>query len=349
MDGAWRQNELIGHCHMVDRTLELPDDVIVGPDGYPWVSTGTEIIRIGAPWFSPAHSIVTIVPDKAGALLLHSDGSLVIGVSGRGLAIDGADGTRRWISEAADRPITCVTAIAEDPAGNLWVTEGAVGLRPEQWVEDLMSRGSSGRLIKIDWASGSAQVIADKLAWPYGVVADDSRHVIYSESWRHRLMLRQTEASSRAESTIVLENMPAYPARIIRAHDGGFWLSLFAPRSQLVEFVLTEADFLKEMIRTVPPRYWVAPALASADDYREPLQAGAIKQLGMKKPFSPPRSYGLVVKLDANFRPLKSLHSRADGKRHGITGLRAIDANNLFILSKGNGKLVLAGPEVLSQ
>ena len=38
----------------------------------------------------------------------------------------------------------------------------------------------------------------------------------------------------------VLSDLPAYPGRIAPARDGGFWLALFAPRNQLVEFVLRE-------------------------------------------------------------------------------------------------------------
>ena len=51
----------------------------------------------------------------------------------------------------------------------------------------------------------------------------------------------------------------------------------------------------------------------------QPLQGGAQIHLGMLKPWAPTRSYGLVVQLDRRFQPVRSFHSRADGRRHGIT------------------------------
>ena len=88
------------------------------------------------------------------------------------------------------------------------------------------------------------------------------------------------------------------------------------------------------MMREIDPQFWVAPSLHYAKDYREPLQAGAIKQLGELKPWAPSRSYGLIVGLDAEFGPTESFHSRADGKRHGITSCVEID-DRLFATSKG--------------
>ena len=61
--------------------------------------------------------------------------------------------------------------------------------------------------------------------------------------------------------------------------------------------------------------------------------------MGMHKPWSPSRSYGLVVRLDAKLRPLSSLHSRADGTRHGITSAVEHDGR-LVVASKGGDCLV---------
>jgi len=72
------------------------------------------------------------------------------------------------------------------------------------------------------------------------------------------------------------------------------------------------------------------------------LQGGGVKQMGVLKPWAPSRSYGLVVKLDAAFAPVKSLHSRADGSRHGTTSALEHEGT-LFVASKG-GDAVLAIP-----
>ena len=52
------------------------------------------------------------------------------------------------------------------------------------------------------------------------------------------------------------------------------------------------------MMAEVPPDHWIAPALSSRRSFLEPLQCGAIKTMGVHKPWSPSRSYGLVVRLE---------------------------------------------------
>ena len=56
----------------------------------------------------------------------------------------------------------------------------------------------------------------------------------------------------------------------------------------------------------VPPDLWVGPTLGGAFDYREPTQIGRIKKLGIQEAVGPPRSYGLVARLDAEGRQSKA-------------------------------------------
>ena len=349
LDGPWKQNELIGDCAMVDRMLDHPDDVIVDDYGKPWVSDGDRIYRIGGNWFAPVRSVVYKMSGRAGAICRHPDGSLIVAISGKGVEIIAPDGSRRTVSNADTGPMACITAIAVGPDGNVLLTDGSIQCGPERWVEDLMRSGQTGRLLALDWTTGAARTLRTGLAWPFGVCQIEDGTVLVSESWKHRLLAVDLSGATRVQPKVVLDNLPGYPSRIKPAEGGGYWLALFALRNPLVEFVLREERFLQEMLETVPPRYWVAPAMATGDDYREALQLGAIRQVGMKKPFSPPYSYGLVARLDRRFQPIKSLHSRADGKRHGVTGIAAPTRHSLFILSAGNGKLVHADAEVLSK
>src|SRR5271166_1612037 len=47
-------------------------------------------------------------------------------------------------------------------------------------------------------------------------------------------------------------------------HNRGYWLCVFAPRSQLIELVLIERAFRERMLRELAPECWVAPSLAPA-------------------------------------------------------------------------------------
>ncbi len=90
------------------------------------------------------------------------------------------------------------------------------------------------------------------------------------------------------------------------------------------------------MIEEIDPAYWIAPALSSGNSFLEPLQGAGVKMRGVMKPWAPPRSYGLVVKLSAQGAVEDSYHSRLDGSRHGVVA--AVECNgSLFVLSKGSG------------
>jgi hypothetical protein len=171
------------------------------------------------------------------------------------------------------------------------------------------------------------------------VVLDSGGNLAVAESWRHRIV-----AAPRTSDGVplpLLDHLPGYPARLSPAAGGGYWLCIFAPRSRLVEFVLRERDFCADMFREVEPDYWIAPSLSSGRSFLEPLQGGGIKQLGILKPWAPSRSYGLLIRLDANFHPIASFHSRADGTRHGVTSCVDLGGRVLAACKGGNAIVAL--------
>ena len=145
-----------------------------------------------------------------------------------------------------------------------------------------------------------------------------------------------TIASPRSSGTAqrpifphVIDRLPAYPSRMSPAFGGGMWLTCFTSRRRLVEFVLREDRYRHMMMEEVDPRFWVAPMLSSGQSFLEPLQGGNVKTLGISKPWAPPRSYGLVVRLGPDGIPKYSLHSRSDGHHHGIVS--AVEANGVSL------------------
>ena len=137
----------------------------------------------------------------------------------------------------------------------------------------------------------------------------------------------------------VVDSLPGYPSRLAPAAGGGYWLTCFALRTQLVEFVLREPGFRKRMLKEIEPAYWIAPALNSGNTFLEPMQGAHLKMMGVVKPWAPPRSYGLVIRLTEEGRIRYSLHSRFDGRHHGVVA--AVEcAGHLYLLAKGCNRLL---------
>ena len=157
------------------------------------------------------------------------------------------------------------------------------------------------------------RTIASGLSYAFGACAAGDA-VLVSESWSHRVLAIAPDGSQRA----ILDNLPVYPSRLSPAASGGFWLTAFAARTQLVEFVLRENAYRRRMLAEIEPQYWIAPALNSGNTFLEPMQGAQLKIMGVVKPWAPPRSYGLVIRLNADGLPLYALHSRVDGVNHGV-------------------------------
>lgn len=211
----------------------------------------------------------------------------------------------------------CPTALCFGDENTLFLCNGSSTHGPDDWVVDLMEGNASGSVWQLDLASGGARQLAAGLAFPQGLLVRGNE-LIVTESWKHRLLRIPLDGGNPIP---VLEKLPGYPARLTAASGGGAWLSLFAPRNRLVEFILREQAYRKDMIASVPRPYWIAPSLSSGASFLEPLQCGGIKTMGIHKPWAPSRSYGLVARLDASLRPIASYHSRSNGTRHGVTSV----------------------------
>lgn len=338
MDGALKANTALDAAEIFLQA-EAPDN-LCGYRGALLYSAGNKVFVAEGSGAAPrevaqSDSLVT-------ALAVSPSGEIAVGLDSGELSVIGEDGIRRQL--AAPDGLACPTAMTFGPDGALYLAEGSATNRASNWSLDLMQRNASGSLWRLHPAGGSPPTcLAGDLGFPYGLmVQEDGRAVVVAESWRHRLVRIAGSGGGRPEP--LLTKLPGYPARLAPARDGGSWFALFAPRNRLIEFTLLEDAYREEMIREVPRALWIAPALASGVSFLEPLQCGGVKTMGIHKPWSPSRSYGLVVKLDRSLRPTASFHSRANGKRHGITSVVEA-AGRVFAAAKGGDVILDLGPE----
>ncbi|HLG82154.1 MAG TPA: hypothetical protein VKY22_14145 [Bradyrhizobium sp.] len=344
LDGALSPNDRLEACAVIGDPLPGLDDVVAAPDGAVFVSAGPRVLKLSGPGFAN-RTLVTEFDSEAGGLALHPDGRLMVCVAGQGLAaIDPARPVPHWLQNCDGRPLAGLLSVAAAPDGRIFAVEGSRARPPAEWRHDLMEKRHNGRLIVCGAALDGPTTLLRDLHYPYGI-AIESGQLWFTESWAHRVSRLPLPQNGSAAPQIVLRNLPGYPARLHGDGRGGFHLALFARRTHLIEFVLKEDDFRTEMIATIAPDHWVAPAYAGGADCLEPMQIGGVKALGIQKPWAPPRSYGLLVHLDADGEPTSSIHSRAGGRFHGITAACATPQGTL-IASRGAGCLLLEPGEM---
>lgn len=335
MDGALKPNTALDDAAALV-TVEAPDNLAVA-DGRLYFSSGSTLLAVPLAQPSSTPQMVAQFGCAVTALSATPDGGIAMGLDdGRILFKGGALDGRELKSVGPDR-LVCPTALAMPHPGSILVTQGSAPHRPSDWVVDLMGKGASGSVWRIDLETGTETCLARGLAWPNGILVEPDHRLVISESWRHRLL--RLSADGRGQAGPVLSKLPGYPARLAPSPGGGAWLALFAPRNRLIEFVLDENDYRTDMMRDIDREFWIAPSLSSSVSFLEPLQCGSVRTMGIRKPWAPSRSYGLVVRLDEALQPVESFHSRSNGNRHGVTSV--VEAGGRVLAAAKGGHAIL--------
>jgi hypothetical protein len=334
MDGALKPNSAVDKAdHLL--SIARPDNLLRA-DNSVLFSSGRKLLAVGGDWSKPA----PVVECEAEILATASapDGSIAIFDEVRGLSL--LDMTKRSMvrRNIARLPFASVTAATFRDADTLLVCVGSTRNSVTEWQRDLLDSEVAGSVWSVDLRTSEAKPIAEGLSYPAGcIVLADGKSALVSESWKNRLVL--LDLDRKKSPTPVLTALPGYPGRLSPRAQGGCWLSLFAPRNQLVEFVRRERTYRRAMMAEVPKEFWVAPALSSGASFSEPMQGGALIQMGILKPWAPTRSYGLVVALDDHHSPVASFHSRTGGTRHGLTSTVEY-GSGLVVASKGGDEII---------
>lgn len=328
LDGAFKPNRVLEDAAVL-ATLEAPEDLATDGKAL-FVADGNRVLR----FTGTQHTEEFRADGTITALACLPQGGMAVAIDGSRVEIvSGPHDRKRWTG-VNGKEMVSVNAISAAKDGRLHVTDGSATQPYERWCHDLMERGHTGRLLEFDPQKNEGRELKTGLHYAFGCCVSDSATWV-SETWKHRIL----NVAAKPGADVMLDWLPGYPCRITPAPGGGFWLCAFAGRTQLVEFVLRENAFRRRMIDEVDPRYWIAPALNSGDDFLEPLQGAQVKMRGVLKPYAPPRSYGLVIRLDASGVPVSSFQSRLDGKNHGVVSAVEFQGN-LFVLAKGSKRIL---------
>jgi hypothetical protein len=335
LDGGLLPNDALDHAERCGPRVAEPDDLVRTSAGELFVSSGDAVLRLDERGGWQEHAVL---PGRAGALALDAAERLLVSVAGHGLArVDGDGAVEVVLGDVGGRSASCITAIAVAGDGTVFLTEGSADHAPADWVRDLMRHGRTGRAIRLDPDTGGAEVVAHGLAHPTGVsVVAGQSALLVAEAWTHRILRVPLDGGP---PEVVAGNLPAYPGRLSPAAGGGHWVAFFALRTHLVDFVLTQDAFRDEMVRSIEPDHWIRPALRTLGSGLEPLQAGQIRKRGVIDPWAPPRSYGLVARIDDDGDAVASFHSRPGGRFHGITAAREHDGV-LDVASQGGDQVL---------
>lgn len=338
LDGAFSPNDRLDELTPLGAVFDQPDEVISDRAGGLLVSAGNTLWSLDMTGKSRP---VATFDSPISALARWRDGHVAVALDGgRLVRLDEQGQVEAEAAGVVGLPLSGITALTSSGDDGLYFTIGSTRHPAADWVRDLMDRNQNGQIGY--WPlGGSPRLLLDGLSYPTGLcLSQDGKRLLVSESWAHSLKRFPIGSEGLGSPETLIDNLPGYPSRICSSQDGGYWLAVFALRTQLVELVLREKAFRLDMTQSLEPDLWIRPALASTGSHLEPLQIGGIKRLAISKPWAPPRSYGLVLRLDTDGEVIDSMHSRAAGRYHGVTAVREI-GRHLYIVSHGNGRVLV--------
>lgn len=329
LDGPFLPNQKLELAPVLCEVDEVDNLVALGADLF--ASRGSELLRLRPASSGPERVTGFDAPISAMAGLGEA---LAIGLDREGIVVRNGRFDGKVVKPRGD-VLQCPTAIAWLDESTLAVCNGSKRLGAFDWRRALMTHDNSGSIVLVDLAKDKVSILTTGLGWPAGVVATAGR-VIVSECLRHRIL---AVTFPDGKSLELIAGLPGYPARLTRSAAGGVWLCFYSVRNQLVEFILREDEYRTRMVNELPEEHWMAPSLRSGHSFKEPMQGSQLKQMGILKPYSVTRSYGLVACCDANMTPIGSFHSRADGTRHGVVA--AVECGGaLYVASRGSNAVL---------
>lgn len=339
MDGPLKPNTALDDAP-VFAEIKAPDSM-VQKNGSLFIASGSSVICFDNMQKGSSPKVLhDFCENTVTCLDISPQGAFAVGLDGVGISIKGGAYNDTHINTCGAAPLICPTDLLFVGEDKLIFAVGSQQYRASEWRHDWLTQGHSGSVWMADLKSGDCRLLADKLAFPYGL-AEDIKHenrVLVSESWNSRVaVVSTTNQNATLYKETPINNLPGYPSRIQADREGNcYWLTVFAPRSQLMELILREKRLKMRMINEIKnPEYWIAPTLKSHVSFLEPLQEGSVIKMGIMKPWAPARAYGLVIKLNSDLNIVGSYHSRANGKRHGTLDV-VRSGNRLFVTAKGD-------------
>lgn len=264
--------ELIGQGQ-----LDGPEDVETDAQGRVYGGTNDgKVMRVEA-------GKITTFTDTGGRPLgldFAPDGDLIVADAMKGLLSIAPDGAVTLLTDSADgKPFGFMNDVAVASDGVIYFTDASDKFGFGDHMLDLLEGRAHGRLLSYDPATKATRVLAEGLYFANGVaLAKDESFVVVNETYRFRLRRHWLRGPKAGTTELFGAELPGFPDGVSQSGRGTFWVAMFTVRNSAGDF-LAPRPFLRQMVANLPRFLWPKP---------EP--------------------YGLVIELDEQGAPIRSLH-----------------------------------------
>lgn len=311
--GPWAPNRELRRVERVGGgRLQGPEDVAVDAAGnlYCGLADGT-VRRVRLAGDRARIELVARTDGRPLGLDFDAEGRLWIAAAGRGLlSVDRSGFLTTRAASVDGAPIRFANDVDVGPDGRVYFSDASDRFESSELVRETLEARPHGRLLVHDAGAARTRLLLDGLYFANGVaVAADASFVVVAETFRYRLRRLWLSGPLAGRDEVWIDHLPGFPDGISATDRGTFWVALYALRSPLLDRRLHPHPWWKRLVTLLPPSWLPGP-----------------------------RPYGLAVELDADGRPLRSLHdpggeavrsATSAQEAHGSLWLGSVEATSI--------------------
>lgn len=182
-------------------------------------------------------------------------------------------------------PVRYADAVEVAADGTVWVTDASRRFSPrelgstfEAGVLDILEHSCTGRLIALHPDTLESRVAMSGLCFPNGLAfSGDGRALFVAETGTFRIVKLDLaklsavrspmgdhvppsldDAFKQKAAVVLIDNLPGYPDNLTRAPSGRIWVGMTKPRSDVLDFGLTQ-PWTRQLIARLPRALWPVP------------------------------------------------------------------------------------------
>ena len=235
-----------------------PEDATIGLDGALYLTTGEgDILRRDA---GDEMSVHVTGLGRALGIETATDGTLWVADAYRGLT-KVTDGQAELVLTQTDdgKPILYANSLDFGPDGTVWLSDAstkfgaeASGGTLEASYLEILEHGRTGRIVRYDPTTGSAETYLEGISFANGVsMGASGEWLLFVETGETAVRRLWIEGPRAGEVEDMLTNLPGFPDNLKRDPAGGFLLGLVSQRTPAADLA-APYPFLRAILQRLP-------------------------------------------------------------------------------------------------
>lgn len=251
LTGRYQTNTALEEAdYLLEGVVHGPEDVAIDSEGRIYAgSEGGNIYR-----YTPATGLIEVYAHTGGRPLgldFDANENLIVADAMKGLlSVDRGGKVKVLVNEHAGSALNFVDDVDVAPSGNIYFTDASSKFGYDEVFEDVIEHLPHGRVFVYDPMTESARMILGDLFFANGIaVSPDESFVLVNETTAYRVRKIWLSGSDAGRANVLIDNLPGFPDGISSNGEGVYWIAIYAPRSEALDWLAARRTLRAAMYR----------------------------------------------------------------------------------------------------